>query len=1150
MKAPVVRIFISSPGDVADERKGARKVVEQLQKRYAGRLVLKPLFWEDLPLSSRMTFQQGIDAIVSSEGVDIAVFVLWSRFGTPAGSQILRKDGTEYQSGTQREWDLMAELHAECGRPQTVLLYVRKDKPGFDEKLRNEPTEQQGEMVKQRKLVEGFIETISHNKTAFHEYTTVAEFTGRLRLHLEALIDQLTEFELAAPVWNVLEKGSPFVGLEAFQFEHAPVFFGREDEIVKVWQLLAEQAMRGCPFVLIAGASGSGKSSLARAGVLPAIVDSDEAGWRHAAFTPADGAGNLLRPLARALMKASPRDRGEESEEVARLMEYLADSPKMLSELGLRPILEGNGQHRRLILLVDQLEELFTDQHVTDAMREQFVGALEQLARSGLVWVLATVRSDYYAEFQSLGALVRMKDGSGQFDLLPPTLDALQRLIREPARMAGLRFEKRGSLCLDELMLRDAAQHAELLPLVQFVLKKLYERRVPAGIESCPADGANATELATGDCVLSWAVYEELGGVEGALARTAEEAIARLQPSEATLDALLVELVAGDGDNRDSFVRRRAARADLERDETMSKLVASLVHERLLTGSSQSAGPPFVMVAHEALLRVWPYARGWVERNQEFIRLRDSTTSFYERWRVSEGEEKEKRLLPPGPACAEGQRLLELGAGRRLQPELRDFIRRSLETVEENICRALLRAGDRKAASQYWARPAPEFAAVRGRVLADVFARGNIDERRNAAFLAGEIQERKSVPDLTRLLLQDGDDAVRRAAAYSLLRLQDVAPWPEVAAAEGTGGQSALAYLLVAADMQTKDASRFYAWYRTLPLDLRWRVRTLSWAFRFRSAIPVFFAVVIPAIILCIFAAMAVKFLPGLLNYAYGQARPSATMGLFHGAVAAIFVGGAATFGLALYRMVFGREYVPCDYLRPVGAICFGAIFGAFGGFLCNVAIAGVFVPEALKIMGWLPLEQREPPGLLEFFHQLYFHNLCGWVFTLNGAGVGIGMALITNRLRFHRRWQAFLRLKARTAMSTFRQAITVLGGLFALTSRYIFVMAAVLFLTSLAGLAALAATGGMQPEGSPTWRQTLTGGLPGAASNGAEGATDEEVTARLRAWKTSRFGRVVGITFDSTAKALGGYFAVVGMGFGIVLLRSGINIERRQRVG
>ena len=134
--------------------------------------------------------------------------------------------------------------------------------------------------------------------------------------------------------------------------------------------------------------------------------------------------------------------------------------------------------------------------------------------------------------------------------------------------------------------------------------------------------------------------------------------------------------------------------------------------------------------------------------------------------------------------------------------------------------------------------------------------------------------------------------------------------------------------------------------------------------------------------------------------------------------------------------------------------------------------------------------------------------------------------------------------------MSTFRQAMTVLGGLFTLTLRYAWVMPAALFLTSLAGLGALASTGGMPPEASPNWQQTLTGGLPRAASPTAGRSADEEAMARLRTWKTSRFGRAVGIGFDSTAKALGGYFAVVGMGFGIVILRSGINIEPRQRVG
>ena len=79
----VIRIFISSPGDVVEERDQAKSVVEELRRRYAGRLDLRAVLWEDLPLLAHMSFQEGVELVLSEQGPDFAVFILWSRFGTP-----------------------------------------------------------------------------------------------------------------------------------------------------------------------------------------------------------------------------------------------------------------------------------------------------------------------------------------------------------------------------------------------------------------------------------------------------------------------------------------------------------------------------------------------------------------------------------------------------------------------------------------------------------------------------------------------------------------------------------------------------------------------------------------------------------------------------------------------------------------------------------------------------------------------------------------------------------------------------------------------------------------------------------------------------------------------------------------------------------
>src|SRR5437867_4280306 len=97
-----IRILISSPDDVAEERQKACDVITSLQPRYAGRFRLVPVLWEDMPLQADMSAQQGIDLVLSKDqGLDIAVLILWSRLGSPPGASFRKVDGTEYRSGTE-----------------------------------------------------------------------------------------------------------------------------------------------------------------------------------------------------------------------------------------------------------------------------------------------------------------------------------------------------------------------------------------------------------------------------------------------------------------------------------------------------------------------------------------------------------------------------------------------------------------------------------------------------------------------------------------------------------------------------------------------------------------------------------------------------------------------------------------------------------------------------------------------------------------------------------------------------------------------------------------------------------------------------------------------------------------------------------------
>jgi pentatricopeptide repeat protein len=639
----VIRIFISSPSDVAEERDRARQVVEQLRHRYAGQFELKAVLWEDLPLQADMSFQQGIDMVLSRErGIDIAIFILWSRLGSPLGALIHKPDGSSYRSGTEREFDLvMAARHQSGGDVPKILVYTRRDEVSFDERLRGKPTEEKTALLAQKRLVEAFIQEEFHdassgaNVRAYHSFDHPVTFSQRLRAHLQEILDPLAGDFAGDPVWEIDKQGSPFRGLEAFEFVHSAVFFGREDEALEVRRALQRKAQEGCAFVLISGASGSGKSSLARAGVLPAIieheVDSTVAGWRYAVCTPSQLGENMCAGLARVLCgEAVLPELGIAPDSVRVLAEGFAQAPKPTVDQSVRPALmraaQGKAGAIRLFLLVDQLEELFVDKRLKDDDRERFTAALEALARSGSVWVLGTVRSDFYQHCQRLPALIRMKEGAGQVDLLPPTSDALGRLIVHPARLARLTFERRDGASLEDRILSDATSHAELLPLLSYLLRELFEQRTPAG-------------------VLTFASYEQLGGVEGALAKRAETVFAAL-PGAAQLELtqVLRALVSVGGDEEESVVRQRVPLTAFPPETPARVLVDRFVAERFLVTEAGAGGTGTVAVAHEALLRVWNRAAQWIADNRDFLRVRARVAA-----RMKEGS----RLL-------EGDPLLEL----------------------------------------------------------------------------------------------------------------------------------------------------------------------------------------------------------------------------------------------------------------------------------------------------------------------------------------------------------------------------------------------------------------------------------------------------------------------------------------------------------
>ena len=668
MDAPIktIRVFISSPGDVADERTCAVKVIERLNRDYAGSLVIKPVLWENLPLGADASFQEGIDMMLGEDryGIDVAVFILWSRLGSPVGPRILKKNGSEYQSGTEREFHLMLEARKQSGgkRPH-ILAYIRKDEDGFYQRHKGQPDKTIREMLDQRELVKSFIEeTFQDTETrsnigAFHFYAEPVTFASRLRVHLKDILDKIApDMGVAFGSWE----GSPYRGLEAFHAEHEHIFFGREEEVCEVLQRLHERAKDGCASVVIIGASGSGKSSLARAGVMPALfhayVDSDVAQWRRAILSPSEIAGDLFMGLARIFAgeSALPELRGDD-ESISDLALALRDNPQNAWDLRIKPTLRTIAECAdvkvRLFVLVDQLEELFTCPGISSEDAERFLHVLFVLAKGG-VWILSTIKSDFYRQSQEYPSLMGLKEGKGLFDLSSLDPGDIHRIIVAPASMAGLTFERndRGET-LDHLILNDAVATPEALPLLEYVLQELYE-------------GRDASSKLTD------ARYNALGGVEGALGASAERAYQSLPHSaRRALKDVLQELITINPED-DTPVRRRANLESLTATPEKRELTKALIERRLLISDKGE-----VIITHEALLRRWDRVVQWIADNREALRTRAWLTESARRW---DAEDRDPSLLLGTGKFIDRAEIESVYEGNSLGETEKEFVWRSV----------------------------------------------------------------------------------------------------------------------------------------------------------------------------------------------------------------------------------------------------------------------------------------------------------------------------------------------------------------------------------------------------------------------------------------------------------------------------------------
>jgi hypothetical protein len=660
-----LRIFLSSRGDVPEERKIALEVIEQLQyePQFRGKVFLEPMAWDNpgagTVMRATISPQEAIDrGLTKPADCDIVVVIFWARMGTPLPyPQYQKANGEPYFSGAEWEYENAADAARQHKRPLVVVyrrlerVLLDPDAPDFEEK------------VVQYGRVRDFFARFRDRKTGanlggWNGYGKPEDFRQQFTNHLRILTDELLSaapLPHRPPASTPLEpwRGSPFPGLRAFTDEDAPIFFGRGRETDELVELI-----NGNRFVTVLGGSGSGKSSLVWAGLIPRLranaIRSEHAAskdWLWLRLTPGGVGDNPFMALA---VELKPNLGGWETRDIAA---KLAVDPAALTRL-LPQVLDGRPDWAELLLFIDQLEELVT--LVKPAHRAPFAEMLHQAVAGGRFRAVATLRADFYHQMIPISpALVELLR-KACYTLGAPDAVSLYEMIVRPAERATLQFE--GDLA--RRILNDTGSEPGALALMAYLLDELYQRRT--------ADGRLASQA-----------YDDLGGVAGAIGLSAEQAFLKLSAdAQKVLAQVFLRLV--EVDESGTATRQRALRADLERSVAAEELLNRFIKARLLVTDKQGENPT-VEVAHEALLWRWKRLADWIEQTHDDLRLLRQVKLAAADWDQSGRQDAfrwpDERLKPVYAMI----RRLELDEARDLTRTERDFIRPESDRLLEEI---------------------------------------------------------------------------------------------------------------------------------------------------------------------------------------------------------------------------------------------------------------------------------------------------------------------------------------------------------------------------------------------------------------------------------------------------------------------------------
>ena len=649
-----LRIFISSPGDVLQERIIAKNIIAELGHVYSQFVELETIMWEDLPLEATGSFQSGIDYFLEQAPIDIAVFILWSRLGSTPGQAYRKADGSLYNSGTEYEFDTMYALWEKTKRPR-IIVYVKDAEIQFGKGLSNSHIK---EALAQQEKLNSFIEERFRDKEtgtnyAYLQFDRQQTFEDRLRSHLKRLILEHIGHDVHVKEWE----GNPYVGLKSFDTSDRPIFCGRKDITYEIIEKITDVHRNSEePTLMILGESGSGKSSLVKAGILPFFQDASAGERKYVPYiaTPSEFGGKIYDGLVDLLLSFYP---GLKGNPVCNDLKKGLDDTFKFEYLGYA--IRNLNQESHPILFLDQFEELFSDNNISEDDRIQSLMLLRGLVSTRAVWMVISMRNDFYSKLTHYPDFGALKNDAIVLDVPNISPTDIMEIVEEPARKAGLKWEinERG-LSLSKQIVQDAAEIRDL-PLIEFALTELYNKCAETG-------------------TMTFAAYDAIGKLSGSVVHYADDFFRNLSAEEQKeFIEMLPSLVAITNDKEIRFVRRTALKDSLERNECSKSLISKLIAAHLLVSGKDINGNSTISVVHEILISSWTVIKEWTKDQQQFLAQYDYYEKQARHWDAN--GRKKYELIQERSSLLEAEFFIFRNE-ERISKITRDFLQTSLLT--------------------------------------------------------------------------------------------------------------------------------------------------------------------------------------------------------------------------------------------------------------------------------------------------------------------------------------------------------------------------------------------------------------------------------------------------------------------------------------